>query len=88
MTTSLSFFTDTGVWREHINHNRWCMTTDLFGWAGPAATINRVSWRPEWLWEIRIADRNGDIILRLHTDSDEEGAKAMAYEALLDACRS
>jgi len=64
------------------------MTTDLFGWAGPAATINRVHWRPEWLWEIRIADRNGDIILRLHTDSDEEGAKAMAYEALLDACRS
>ena len=88
MTTSLSFRTGSWVWREHINHNRWCMTTDLFGWAGPAATINRVHWRPEWLWEIRIADRDGDIILRLHTGSDEEDAKDTAYEALLDACRS
>ena len=88
MNTSLSFFTDTGVWRENINHNRWCMTTDLFGWAGPAATINRASWRPEWLWEIRIADRIGNVVLRFHTDSDEAGAKDMAYEALLDYCRS
>ena len=64
------------------------MTTDLFGFVGPAATINRVSWRPGGLWEIRIADRDGDIILRLHTGSDEEDAKDTAYEALLDACRS
>ena len=88
MTNALGFRTGTWVWREHINHNRWMMTTDLFGFVGPAATINRDRVDGQWLWEIRIADRDGDIILRLHTGSDEEDAKDTAYEALLAACRS
>jgi len=88
MTNALGFRTGSWVWREHLNHNRWCMTTDLFGWAGPAATINRDRVDGQWLWEIRIGDRDGDILLTLHTDSDEEDAKDTAYEALLDACRS
>ncbi len=83
MSNALGFRTRSWTWREHINHNRWMMTTDLFGFVGPAATINREY--PSWC--IRIADRDGDVIRQITTHGDE-APKDTAYEALLEACRS
>jgi|ETNmetMinimDraft_11_1059920.scaffolds.fasta_scaffold179501_2 hypothetical protein len=76
------------MWRNNINYNRFCMTTDLFGWAGPAATIGRTVIDGNGFHEVRIADRDGDILQRIVVGGNDEGAKEVAYKALLAACSS
>jgi hypothetical protein len=79
-------WSDSWMWRDHINGNRFCMTTDLFGQVGPAATIVNTLIDGNWFHEVRIADRDGDILQRIVVGGNDEGAKEVAYKALLAAC--
>jgi hypothetical protein len=78
--------TTSWIWRTNVNHNAFVYTTDLFGWAGPAATINRVFFGPDgWGHAIRIADRQGAVLTEITTKAGEETSKALALTALAEA---
>ena len=74
------------VWRSHVNHNRWGLTTDFLGFVGPCVTINRGRTAAgESVWQARIADRDGYLIVEYTTVAlrSEKVAKKRAFSLLL-----
>ena len=82
---TIKYRTSSWTWRDYVNHSRFCMTTDFLGFVGPCATINRsFHGAGDWRWSVRIADRDGDVIVEhVVAVESEELAKKRAFSLLL-----